>query len=539
MNSSNTALPTPAFRSACDRAYLALVRAAAKLHRKGKYEAFLRFAQSTVEFAEKCHPGRFADGALENLVLAVGRDLEKHAGTTTAPLALGSPPQGKRRVLHVATTVYRIGGHTRLLARWMSADSGSSHSLVLVNQFRDEAVPDFLLRAVEQSGGSLAVLPKDAPLLEKARRLREAAVPFDFVFVHAHPADVVPVAAFAVPSGPPVAYMDHADHIFWAGPTVADLFIEYKLCAPEFCKRRRFARNALLLPLRVDDDAAAADRTAARDTLGIPPDAVVLLSIGSGYKFTPNDTHNFFRTGRKILDANPNAHLYVIGVARDANVPYLRDAEHERFHLLGLVPDPSAYQAAADIFLDPFPLGSGFGLLEACARGVSLVPGYDPEPLYARVDDFPGTRGLLTHPAGEAEYLARVAELVADGNKRRVLAASLRAQVLEFHSGKGWNIYLEKIYDFLRGAEHKPAAIPTAETRADAEDLVISRSHEVCYSRAPRLLNYGFQYWRELELSDLFALFLSARRLGEMREQPLFNLRCWLQLLDRKLIRRK
>jgi len=198
---------------------------------------------------------------------------------------------------------------------------------------------------VQESGGNLISFPSEAPLLVKAWWLRKIAQSgFDFVILHHHPDDIVPTVAFATPECPPVAIMNHADHVFWLGNTVADRVIHFRDSGKELGERRRFARDNTLLPCPLLPPDPRFTRVQARRQMNIPEGQVVLLSIGTAYKYMPLQTHNFFKTAVKILSRNPNAHLYLIGVPWYQRKRYLSDAKHERFHFLGYIDNPSFYQ---------------------------------------------------------------------------------------------------------------------------------------------------------------------------------------------------
>ena len=166
---------------------------------------------------------------------------------------------------------------------------------------------------MEISSSCLWVSPSSA----KARWLREIArSSADLVVLHHYCEDVVPIVAFAVGGGPPVAVLNHADHHFWLGSTVADAVINQREIGKDLSERRRFARRNVVLPIPLEEPPGRLPRTEARRLLGIPDDQVVLLSSGAPYKYIPCDGKNFFETASKILDRNPTAHLYLLGVAR-------------------------------------------------------------------------------------------------------------------------------------------------------------------------------------------------------------------------------
>src|SRR5262249_29331493 len=193
------------------------VRAAARLEDP---EEVLARVEHAAAFATWFHPGRFADGALENPALEIGRSLNERSRPGSAQSS------GRPRVLHVTTRVFAVGGHTRMICHWILSDSACEHSIALVDQ-GELPVPRDVSAAVEASGGWLG-RAEGGSRVSRAAWLRAAAASFDLVVLHHFAMDIVPTVAFAVPGGPPVAVLNHADHQFWLGSSVADVVINLR-----------------------------------------------------------------------------------------------------------------------------------------------------------------------------------------------------------------------------------------------------------------------------------------------------------------------
>ncbi|MEJ0084596.1 MAG: hypothetical protein WDO72_02835 [Pseudomonadota bacterium] len=468
------------FLSACSQQYDALLEASGEIRAHGNPEAILDWVKTVAAFAAMHHPGRFADGALENLALEVGRQLDR---TASPPLWLESlvaqrarSAPAKRRVLHVATTMLNIGGHTRTILNWIRKDPGSEHSLVTTSSAGVQISP-VVMEAIAESGGQLYVLPDESPLLSRARWLREfSRRSADLVFLHLVPYDVVPVVAFAESGGPPVALINLADQCFWLGSTVADSVVHLREIGATTSRDIRFTRNDLLLPIPLFEARAELSKADARRELGIPESQIVLLTIGRGIKFAPSARHNFFRTGREILDRNPAAHLYVVGVRAADHAQSPEFVAHDRMHFLGPLNDPTAYQRAADVYLEGFPFGSQTALLETALAGTACVPAFAPATALLATHDFALT-GTVDNPADEPGYVARVGEYAADREKRVAIARTLRERVLHFHVLESWNGMLDQVYGALEKLRHDALPLPNAKGAARHIDLAISEYH--------------------------------------------------------------
>src|SRR6185503_6674419 len=103
------------------------------------------------------------------------------------------------------------------------ADKGSEHHVALTQQGTSN-LPPRLREAAKNSGGRLHLLDRRGSLLRIAHSLRRIASDVDFIVLHVHPDDVVPTLAFGAGiDHPPIAYLNHADHVFWIGSEICDI----------------------------------------------------------------------------------------------------------------------------------------------------------------------------------------------------------------------------------------------------------------------------------------------------------------------------
>ncbi len=449
-----------------------LVRAVQAVDPGRRPEDALAAVARAARFAADFHPGRFADGAIENVAFEVGAHLDGVG--TTAPR---SPARASRRrhVLHVTTQVTAVGGHTRMVAHWIHGDAASRHSLVVTDQ-QGEPVPGWLHDAVRSRDGELAALPP-APLLHKASWLREkAARDVDLVVLHHYAWDVVPTVAFAPPGGPPVAVLNHADHLFWLGSSVADASIDLRTAGSvHSAERRHIARN-VVLPIPLPPPPPAESRADARRRLGVSDDEVVLLSVGRPEKYRPSGKHDFVATAGELLSREARSRLFVVGETAQGIAPHLHRPIHDRLHFVGRVEDPTPYRDAADVYLESFPFGSQTALLEAALAGLPVVPAY--APLFALLvanDD--SVCDLLPNPASEKEFLERAQSLIREPEARRTLGARLRERVVATHVGPGWRERLEAVYGAVETLAHSPGPIPRFPCSTADADVGLSLWH--------------------------------------------------------------
>jgi hypothetical protein len=450
------------------RAYEWLVSRAQAWHRRDEVDHAIAGVQRAATFAANFHAGRFADGAIENIVLELGSARSEASGQPVIGDSV-VPSGGTRRVLHVASDVLPLGGHTRMLFHWVRNDRSSRHSLVLLRQ-GDGSVPGWLVEAIAANGGQTLILPERVGMLEKARVLRQASAQgADLVILHHAPGDAIPTLAFAEAGGPPVAVLNHADHVFWLGSAVADIVVNLRSVGAQYCAERRYAPVNVVLPVPLRDPSCQPTRAAARAALGIA-DQIVLLSVARAEKFWPCGDFDFVATAGRILARLPNAWLFVVGESAEGIARHLRAPPHERIRFLGPVENPAQIRAAADVYLETFPFGSQTALLEAALLGLAPVPAYAPlAPVLVANDDALGD--LLPSPDCEEEYIERVVTLARDRDARQQLGRDVRERLLRDHVDQGWLRRLAAVYGRTDALVHRPRPIPVSACSMRELDL--------------------------------------------------------------------
>jgi glycosyltransferase involved in cell wall biosynthesis len=343
---------------------------------------------------------------------------------------------------------YAVGGHTGMLRRWIeNDDSGDEHHLALT--FMDKLALPELGAAVERSGGKVTLLGGVPTLLDKARQLRDLAWrDADRVVVHCHMWDIVPTIAFGVAGGPPVLFLNHADHAFWVGASIADLVVNLRRSGEELAIRHRGVdRNFLFrIPLADPGDPlrATQERAAIRARLGIPRSAIVFLTVGAPFKYKAVDDLDFQATVQRLLAALPEAYLVAVGPsAGDADWKAAVQASRPRLILLGEQRPVSGYHAAADIYVEGFPFDSHTALLEAAVSGLPVVriPANAVPPFSGH--HFP--LSVVTQPADVESYVARAIALANSPEMRRATARALHDAVVGLQCGTAWRQLLSEL----------------------------------------------------------------------------------------------
>jgi len=402
------------------------------------------------------HPGRFADGALENYALEIGESLEKRIKSNGIAIPDMKPSQS--RTLHLVSTMYGVGGHSRFLVKWVESDKSAEHIIVLTDQ-KDE-VPELLQNVVKKSGNYLFCLPPDASVESRALAVRKISKSCNRVVLHTHPNDSIPVIAFANEGGPPIAMFNHAHFSFNLGSTVSDIIINTIEYYRQISEKHRFAKRTAILAgttgLWPIDDSRI-DKEAAKKELLLPENATVIMSLAHEKYFRPMKGYNIYSTVRSILRKIPDAHMIIVGVKKDN--PFVPDdlRSSSRVHLLGYVHNPILQYKACDIFLESFPMPSLGAVPESIAYGEAFpVPVYGPGESILRVQ-----RTIYSYsyrPPDEATYVSYVENLATKKTDIRAEARKMRAQLAEYQDHFEGHLY--SLNNMIDGLKHSPSEIP-------------------------------------------------------------------------------
>jgi hypothetical protein len=295
-------------------------------------------------------------------------------------------------------------------------------------------------------------MDRTQPMLTRARLLRELAyAEADVVVLHVHPHDVLPNVAFGIPGGPPVVYVNHADHEFWVGGAVADLVLDIRESGQEWTRINRDIPRTEILPIPLEEDPlllAGADKIQAlrgevRKTFGIGADDFLFLTIGSARKYEPMHGLSFLEAAEEILQRCPNAKLLAVGPRPTGEWQAVSQRTGGRLLAIGNQSDLGRFHAAADLYLEGMPAGSLTALLEVCLGGLACVRA----PAQVRPPHASDGSALapVPQPAGVAEYVEEAVGLAQAASQRLERTKLLQQLVRDTHCEKGWSKRLEQI----------------------------------------------------------------------------------------------
>lgn len=424
---------------------------------RGELAAATAHCAIASHIATQNHCGIFWSPRAEAVLNAVG----KRMAPSPAPHVRRN--NDFKRVLQICTQVSTVGGHTKMLCQWVKADAGREHTLVLT-QHRGPT-PDFVHETFRASGGREVEQLNHRPggQIAWAKRLREIAKDFDLIILHTHCEDVVPLLAFAeTDKAPPVLVLNHADHLFWYGPSICHLSINLRDAAQDLAIGRRgiAPERNILMPTLAESIARKRSREEAKRELGIEPATTLLISAARRPKYRTMHGQTFADIHAPLLAQHPNAHLLVVGSGEPEDWAAGIAASGGRISGVPEQSNPKIYFEAADIYVDSFPFVSSTSMMEAAGYGLPMVTIFTyPQATRIFGINHVALVGTALQATSFDEYRAMLDDLIRDPAKRDALGESGRAAVVREHNMPGWKRWLDGVY--ARAAE-----LPALDNRA-------------------------------------------------------------------------
>eukprot|EP01041_Mallomonas_annulata_P011900 gene11900-24931_t len=357
------------------------------------------------------------------------------------------------RILQVATELYSIGGHTRVLLSFAQFLDSRSHELFLT---RNNTIPPM----VNEMYNSSKIFMCEFQNLSCARQLRSIAMSFDLIIMHVHMNDVIPTIAFGYGyNGPPVVLFDHADHLPWSGSSVIHARLVYRHAALRLSAARglELSRN-ILIPLPAGDPyRQSVSKEESRKALRFKPEQIVLLTMSSSYKFNPFTT-TFLQILVEILKDNSNVVLVSVDAPKRWKSYLKKNNVDSSQYILPIYAAGKLaimYHAAADIHLDSFPFSSITSMLESILDGgvaISFCPWTSLSKLilcaetadYGNIIDNTMPNPVLTCRTRDA-YKNALSTLVQRPELLRSLQ-NLTTHSMRRHTGQGWATAMEAVF---------------------------------------------------------------------------------------------
>lgn len=313
-------------------------------------------AQSLMYKAVQVGLGYFASSELEKPFLKLAKEIE-----TPSEIKFK-----KGSFLHVMTEAYAIGGHTRVVERWIdSSNIEEKHSLIVLSQEHEE-LPNALTQIVQKHNGNVILLSRKE-LLERAKILRMISLEYEYIILHIHMWDPTAIVAYGTNAFTrPVILFNHADHLYWCGSSIVDMLADlrdndfYKVrgIKNHFTLRIPFEKNELITNYKYLKEES-------RARLGLPLDTKIILTVGGRHKYYPIANIEFCTLINEAIKDYDNVLCIGIGPTKDVGS---WACFGEKFMALGEIDYGSKYfdyLNACDLYIDSITMGGGTAMLDA------------------------------------------------------------------------------------------------------------------------------------------------------------------------------
>jgi hypothetical protein len=432
-------------------------------------DARVDIARKAIHFAVDHPTGYYSSDVLESIFLEIAGEL-----------ATGIPEKANEgTILHVMTASYATGGHTRVAERWMELDSTRRHSLLFTHEEQHQ-VPTRLLNAVEKGGGTVTKLPDADDYMAKAAKLRALASGYEFVVLHVHMFDVIPLIAFGTEDFTrPVIFFNHADGLFSVGVSIADRFVDIDNHSARRSKQNRGIPDPFLLPIPMDVSKIKAEGTNdILRTLHLPPGRTIVATAGHPDKYIPYKKWNFSRLARGILE---NRERILLAIGPSAQSPHwhrMLKAFRGRVFTTGLIPysDFKACLSISDIVIDSFPLSGGAAMVDAVNLGKPVLSLCTPDGQNEFIRNSPA------YCASKAELFAKLDLLLSSSHERQKHVDAVMECLVATNSVSVWKERLEELYGGLAAQRHKLRKFRAApNSRPTDIEIYLNRSNRINY----------------------------------------------------------
>jgi hypothetical protein len=396
----------------------------------------IKIAKKALALAVEGSTSHYSSDVLEKVFLALA---ERHSVLDL------SASFSEDHYLHVMTQCYAVGGHTRVVERWIElAPKGQSHSLVLTGNERQE-VPERLQQAVIRSGGTITCLPDAMTELDKGLALRRIGARQALVILHTHMHDVVPIIAFGAEQfSRPVLLYNHADHRFWVGVSIADMVAETRHWGRELSLNKRGVKCSEVLGIPQDLSACLpADKAQLRKAHDLPANVPLILTVGAPHKYKPLGRMDFLAFARALLTACEQAILVAVGPSFRALPEWKSAADRLGGRILAVGPKPPSvlreYIGACDLAIDSFPMSGGTALGDLVSAGCPVLALRCPT---GHVDFVMNTEAYCEDAD---ELIAKANVFLTNKPAAQQSLYKVRSKFEIFSGPKGWSQRLERI----------------------------------------------------------------------------------------------
>lgn len=371
--------------------------------------------------------------------------------------------------LHVMTQSYTTGGHTRVVERWVDRSPiEQKHSIVLLYQ-GGEPIPTKLGNVVHEHKGELYVFDENT-LEDRAIKLRELAMQYEYIILHIHMYDPTAIVAFGIDDFTrPVIFFNHADHSYWCGASIIDMLADLR--DNDIAQKKRGIENVFTLRIPFEANpiilAYPKSKEQSRLDLGLPLDKKIILTVGGAHKYRPFAGCEFCELVSKAISSLEDVVCYGIGPTQDIGG---WSKYGGRFKALGSIDYGQKYfdyLNACDVYINSIPIGGGAAMLDALQFRRPILS-------YALFNDKLGdiVKGIET-TYDVQQFIHQLRLILSSETHAKDLANNQYNNVIKYH-GDSWRSNLEQMLKLVPKQHYVQNKKKKLDTTVDDLSIMIS-----------------------------------------------------------------
>ena len=399
---------------------------------KGNYIDSVYYAKFGANYAWFHHPGLFYSNDLENILISIAmKNLNNNIHKNNTFLI-----DDRLKIMHVASEILDVGGHTRAIFNWVENSKAQFNNLLVLT--RNVIITPFLESLLKRYNITPMILNDgNSNVFNIASKLRQIAKEWpDYIILHTHPDDAIPILAFASFEGPPILLFNHADHVFWLGSKISDATLNIRKEGLDLSAQRRGITNNFLLPLPLQERSKIKYN---KDNQYFLKNKKIILTMASDYKYTPFGNYNFSYFFENFLEKRKDVGLIVIGAIKTGNFSKLYKKFSDRVLLVSPTPNIEQYLSITDVYIDSFPMSSLTSYLEAGIRGIPVIGVKNNtipflsarDPAFDEIS-FPTFLNSLNDLRNELEFL------LDDSKEQEERGTKIRESIVAKHCNDEW-----------------------------------------------------------------------------------------------------
>lgn len=276
--------------------------------------------------------------------------------------------------LFLVTQPYITGGHTRLMENLSLMIDSEKHLLIT------RGVDNFTKQRLGAYFSQINTLyrSRDEESTEYVYRLVKELVNYNRLILNIHPEDIFSVIACGIAkkikNSLKVFFVNHADHAFTYGASVADFWFEISLYGREVDKLRNIKGKKTFIGIPINKpDSIFFDRVEYPKL----DNATNFISAASYVKYKPCRKSKIFPLLYMILTEKSNSSIKIIGVNIFKNywwwIPKLRFCKRLITYRSLPYDDYIRATSEADYYIDSYPMPGGTAFVEQFIQGIPCI----------------------------------------------------------------------------------------------------------------------------------------------------------------------